>query len=99
VLVIIPATGSAGPRLDDPDNFRDFKAIVIGDPSASELAVSLSGLGRADGEHLWLRISAVLTLPGARPSDAEWTSCFNNMIGYATDHGWVQGDEVRAHLD
>jgi hypothetical protein len=60
----------------------------------------VAGLGRFDGEHVFVRPDALRALAGALAQDDTWATKLDGMVSYAEKHGWVDGDgAIRAHID
>jgi hypothetical protein len=88
-------------RLEDAEEFRAFKLVVLGDGSSAEVANGLRPIGRLlDDDTAMLDIVAVRRLPGAR-DDADWREAYEAMITFAARHGWVDAEHglVQAHCE
>lgn len=84
--------------LDDPENFAAFSVAASGPRDA--FADAVAGIGRYDGEHIFVRPEALRGLAGALAQDDAWSSKLDGMISYADQHGWVDGDgAIRAHIE
>jgi hypothetical protein len=64
---------------------------------AAGLALAAAGLGRLDGDHAWLDVSALRAMGGGTP---DWGTRFDAMLGYARRQGWTDEmvSRVRAHV-
>lgn len=86
-----------GPTIEDA---ADLKRLSVVCADRAHLA-GLGSLGRVDGDHVWLSIAELREAGAATvPADERdaWRTAFDGMIAYAAQHGWVEGDAVRAHL-
>lgn len=88
-----------------PDEFTRLEVHSSTDFAASVRALAAAGLTRTAEEdpeagHVWLDIAALreAAVAAGGAGDAEWQSSWDGMIGFATKHGWIQGDAVRAHV-
>ena len=93
--------GGGQARLEDRDNFREFKIVVErGDEDWDMLRDALRGLARIDDSlHGWVSPSA-LRASASIVDDAAWQDGFDAMIEKARPHGWIdpQSGEIRAHV-
>jgi hypothetical protein len=99
-MIITVDTTNPSPRvsLDDPENFGAFSIAATGTREAFGKAVA--GIGRYDGDHVFVRPDALRALAGALAQDDTWSSKLDGMMNYAEQHGWVDGDgAIRAHID
>jgi len=85
-------------RLVEPEDFSRFHAEVNG-PRGPALDRTLrdSGVGRLDGDHVWVR-RAWLESQGVESE--KWREGLDAMWTFAMSKGWVTSDgaEVRAHV-
>jgi hypothetical protein len=100
VIVELDLRG-AGPdaRLVDPDDFKAFKVVVVGDaPTLGERVAGL-GVARLD-EHAWVSIDALRSLAGAAATPA-WEESLQSMIAYARSKDWIDDGlgAIRAHVE
>jgi hypothetical protein len=57
-------------RLAQADDFTVFRVIVRGDTTTDSLGEAIHQIGRrADDEHVFVEVDALMRLPGARPED------------------------------
>jgi len=52
-----------------------------------------------EAEHARVPVEALERLAGDRAEDPEWRRGLEKMLEYAEQHGWVDGDGVRAHIE
>jgi hypothetical protein len=100
VHIAVQAT-DAGPKatLEDARNFKQFHVTAPDDDQdALEEALAVSGVGRVDGDHVWVDRS---WLEAQGPADPEWREGLAGMLGYAASKGWTSADgrAVRAHVE
>lgn len=97
--MIVTVDGVAGAvTMQDVDNLGALSVQLRG--CTREVASKmLAGLGRLDGEHVWLEIKALQAL-SPRADDTDWLSGFEGTMAYAKSKGWLDpdGTSVRAHL-
>ena len=93
--------------LDEPDDCRRFHVAARGaadndGAGADGLARTLTehGLGRLDGDDVWVQVEAVRGLAAGRVG-ASWQSDFAAMLAYARDKGWLDASatSIRAHVE
>jgi hypothetical protein len=98
VLVSPGAQSRARAAVHDPQDLSQL-SVEFRDVSdeAAGAALGAAGLGRVDGEHVWLEVSA-LRASGGRTSD--WGTRFDAMLSYAQRQGWTNEEltRVRAHI-
>lgn len=81
-------------RLDDSDTFTEL--AVDASPETAGAVIDSTGIGRLDGDHLWIDIDSLRNL--GRETD-EWQGKFAAMIEYAVRKGWADNENrVRAHI-
>jgi hypothetical protein len=100
MFVKVSAAGAV--TLEDPGNFRAFKLVIEGGPSA------LDGARRAladmadvpDEATAWVFAAALRRRPEVA-QDAEWQTNFDAMIEKAKPHGWIdeRRNAIKAHID
>lgn len=87
-------------RLDDPDNFRDFK--IVAETAKDRLedigaALKESGAGAVDGAHAWI---SEAWLRANKSGSGAWEEGFGKMLDYAKSKGWLDADgRIRAHVE
>jgi hypothetical protein len=90
--------GSVRATVEDAGNLRQLHAEFrsVDDTAAGE-ALRVAGLGRLDGDDVWLDAEA---LKAAGDGTSGWTVGFYAMLAYAKTRGWTSDDEsqVRAHV-
>jgi hypothetical protein len=98
VLVSPAAQSRARAAVRDPQDLTQL-SVEFRDVSdeAAGAALGAAGLGRVDGDHVWLEVSA-LRAAGDRTGD--WGARFDGMLGYARRQGWTNEEltRVRAHI-
>lgn len=88
--------------LEDRDNFRAFKLVVIGDASnLDDVRKALVGIAELpDDKTSWISEAALRGFGGVA-NDRTWQQNLSAMIEKAKPHGWV--DEARkaikAHIE
>lgn len=90
--------GSVRATVEDAGNLRRLHAEFRGvDDTAAGEALRVAGLGRLDGDAVWLDTEA---LKAAGDGSSSWTVDFYAMLAYAKTRGWASDDEsqVRAHV-
>jgi len=98
-MYIVLAPG-ARPRLEDRDNFRDFKLVAEtsrdGFDSVASVAPDLVTFDSPD--QAWIVGGALGQLANA---DATWQHEFEKMVAYAETRGWIRRDPLRiaAHVE
>lgn len=94
--VVIDPTGGPATVTD----LEDLGSLDVRTEGALPTVVADSliaaGLGSATSGHAWLDVAALRSAGADRGE--RWSSEFEQMIDFARDHGWVDGDRVRAHL-
>lgn len=87
-------------RLDDPDNFRDFK--IVAETAKDQLedigqALTDSGAGLVDETHAWV---SEAWLRANKSGASAWDEGFAKMCAYAKSKGWVdESGRIRAHVE
>lgn len=88
--------------LDEPDDCRRFHVAARGeaDPDGLDRVLAEHGLGRRDGDDVWVQVDAVRRLAAGRVG-ASWESDFAAMLAFARDKGWLDasGTAIRAHVE
>jgi len=91
MFIKIPAVGAA--TLEDADNFKAFKVV-----SAAAPASAFAGIGRLDGDHVWVDIAWLKA--NGRSDDSNWLAGLDKMLNYAKRSGWLdETGAVRAHIE
>jgi hypothetical protein len=89
----------------DAEDTRSFSVLARGARTAdpSLLREPLSRVGRLDGgdhTHAYIEVAALAALAGARAQDPQWLEAFEEMVRYASGHGWVDdAGALRAHVE
>ena len=88
-----------GARLVDPDDFKAFKVLVVGDEPSLGERVAAAGIARLD-EHAWVSIDALRGLAGPAATPA-WEASLQSMVEYARSKDWVDDElgAIRGHVE
>jgi hypothetical protein len=88
-----------GARLVDPDDFKAFKVVVVGDEPSLGERVAAAGIARLD-EHAWVSIDALRGLAGPAATP-EWEASLQSMVEYARSKDWVDDElgAIRGHVE
>ena len=82
----------------DPDDFAGFSVVTALTPAELHDRVRTLGLGRSDGDHVWLEPQAIRAAIGS-PTQT-WDSGFAAMTSFAAKHGWLDDEgRIRAHIE
>lgn len=90
------------PRLEDADNFREFKVVAAGGRNAlAVLQEKFASAGRMENDqHCWVNPDWICAqVPeGDEPA---WQAGFQKMLDFARNKGWVdpQDGTIRAHIE
>jgi len=89
-------------QLEDRDNFRAFKLVVVGDKAKLEQA-RRAAAGTAelpDADTAWIFEDALRRWPGVA-QDTAWQQNLSAMIDKARPHGWIddQRKAIKAHIE
>jgi hypothetical protein len=90
--------GTVRATVQDAGNLRQLAAEFRGvDDAAAAEALRVAGLGRVDGDAVWLDAEALRAAGDGSPG---WTADFFGMLAYAKTRGWANDDssQVRAHV-
>ena len=52
-----------------------------------------------EAEHARVPVDQLERLAGDRAADPEWRCGLEKMLEYAEQHGWLEGNGVRAHIE
>jgi hypothetical protein len=88
--------------LEDRDNFRAFKLVVVGDRAALD-GIRRAVAGKAelpDADIAWIYEDALRRWPDVA-HDAAWQQSFSAMIEKARPHGWIDDARkaIKAHIE
>ena len=83
-------------RLEDADNFRDFRVTAPAGLSDAQIAASLADAAeKVDTAYAWIRPD---WLKAGR--DRSWLDQFESMAAFAATKGWVDAaGAIRAHIE
>ena len=107
IVAVDLASTPAAVALDEPDDCRRFHVAARGaavndgaDPDGLARTLTEHGLGRLDGDDVWVQVEAVRGLAAGRVG-ASWESDFAAMLAFARDKGWLDasGKAIRAHVE
>ena len=88
--------------LEDSGNFRAFKVVVDGKPSALDgVRRTLAGTAELlDKDTAWVSEAALRRRPEVA-QDAAWQQSLSTMIEKAKPHGWIdeQRQAIKAHIE
>ncbi len=94
--------GRPSVTLEDRDNFRAFKLVVIGDASKlDEVRKALAGIAELPDDKIsWVSEAALRGFDGVA-NDRAWQQNLSAMIEKAKPHGWVDEARkaIRAHIE
>ncbi|MGV6876767.1 hypothetical protein ACUSIJ_29435 [Pseudochelatococcus sp. B33] len=94
--VVVDTNGRT--RLDEPDDFRNFRVTIEDGTSYKTLKAAIDTIGRLDNEGTaWIHETALRKLGRV---DTIWQDQLTAMIAGAARHGWIDpgtGD-IRAHI-
>ena len=97
MIVVISSEGAV--TLTDPSEFRAFKVVAASDVDV-DTALRRAGAGHAiSGDHVGIAGGWLLEQAGDLADQAEWRSGYDAMVSYAESKGWLQGDQITAHVD
>ncbi|MBT5904581.1 MAG: hypothetical protein HOH27_02110 [Acidimicrobiaceae bacterium] len=98
MIIRVDAAGEI--RVDEYDVFTDFHVEDSAGFSTADLAATMGGGTRADGEHLWIAETAVRHWLSGR-IDETWDEGFSGMFDFARSKGWTNdaGTHLRAHVE
>ena len=87
-----------GLRLLEPNDFHKFK-VVLRAPLASSRPL-IDGVTFVDDDNALVRVNVAPRLPGV-PDNAEWRQGYDQMVGAARSHGWIDeaSGAIRAHVE
>ncbi|WP_065755692.1 hypothetical protein [Bradyrhizobium paxllaeri] len=94
--MIVECSPEGGIQLTEPFDFRRFKLVLKGEASAESRA--WRGVTFVDDRNALVPIQLVPTLNG-RPDDDSWEPAFAEMVAKAREHGWIEADAIRAHVE
>jgi pimeloyl-ACP methyl ester carboxylesterase len=97
ILVIVRLRANRPPEILEAG---DLKRLDLHADEGSSVQTDLGQLGRPDpdGEHVWLGVEALKVAADPGDGDPGWGGRFDDMVAYARSKGWVDGDEMRAHI-
>jgi len=88
--------------LEDANNFRTFKLVIEGRPSAiDDVRRALAGTaGLVDKDTAWVS-QAALRSRAEVAQDKDWQQQFDAMIEKAKPHGWIDERQkaIKAHVE
>jgi hypothetical protein len=88
--------------LEDRDNFRAFKLVIMGNASKlDEARRALAGVAElTDDKTAWIFESALRAFEGVA-NDPAWQQNVTTMIEKAKPHGWIDESRkaIRAHIE
>ena len=101
-MIIVIGT-SDFPRLEDVENFEQFKIVAHATLFGSEDLIKQIGmLGSIDenGNHVWVSIFEFMSLFGSGRSEA-WQDNFNKMLDGVAKYGFLNSDGTafRSHIE
>lgn len=98
-IMVNGATGAV--TVDEAENLKAL-SVELRDctPERADALLGNRELGRIEGDHAWLDISA-LRAAARPPRSCTWDERFQRAMAYAQQNGWTDpaGDVVRAHLE
>lgn len=96
MFVIVSA---ANAELREPADTKALKVVLASGvtPDHASAVLAGGGLGRVADHHAWLSIEALRA--AAVVDGGSSAERFDAMIAYAEKSGWVDGTEIRAHIE
>ena len=89
-----------GAVLEEIDNLRAFKVVApVTLRGAPAFAIAIAGIGRLDGEAVWVSEKWLREQAGEQPT--AWAPDFEKMLTFAKTKGWYDdaSKAVRAHVE
>lgn len=91
------------PRLDDVENFKQFKIVAPAKLIGSEyLTKQINMLGSMDenGNHVWVSVPKFMSLFGSGRSES-WLNKFSEMLQGVAKYGFINADRTafRSHIE
>ncbi|WP_298241764.1 hypothetical protein [uncultured Bradyrhizobium sp.] len=83
-------------RLSEPSDFRRFKLVMHAETSMD--GQPWKGIMLVGDRDALVSIDLVPTLEG-RPDDADWHQRYTEMLAKAREHGWIDKNAIRAHIE
>ena len=87
-------------RLEDADNFKDFKVVAATSRDQLDVighALTTAGAGLVDAGHAWI---SQAWLRAAKDGDAAWHEGFDKMLAFAQSKDWIdENGHIRAHVE
>ena len=88
--------------LEDRDNFRAFKLVIMGNPSKLEdIRKALAGVAELPDDKTALIYESALRSFKDVADDQAWQQNVTAMIEKARPHGWIDDERkaIRAHIE